>query len=122
MEVGFVAMSIALEQDAVGTERQRRARTVHVVIIFVVLAVMLALLLASAMTKRLDHDEEQFVASGVLLARRGLLPYHDYPYFHVPYLVYVYAALTRLSDHLLLIMRLFNALCGFATAAIVFFM
>ena len=44
------------------------------------------LLLAQSLLKPLDHDEHQFVASGWLVARAGLLPYHDFPYFHLPYL------------------------------------
>src|SRR5437868_2817504 len=68
------------------------------------------LLLGLSMTKRLDHDEHQFIASGVLWARRGLLPYRDYPYFHMPYMVFVYGLLFKLSDHLLLVARVFTVL------------
>src|SRR5207248_10562117 len=57
------------------------------------IALVLALVLTLGMTKRLDHDEHQFISSAVLLARDGLLPYRDYPYFHMPYLIAVYAAL-----------------------------
>lgn len=81
----------------------------------------LACLLATtslAVANGLDHDEHQFIASGALLAREGLLPYRDFPYFHVPNLVFVYAALDRLSHHLLLSARLFNALCSAATLTI----
>ena len=45
-----------------------------------------------ALPRELDHDEHQFVASGVMLARSGLLPYLDYPYFHLPNLIFVFAA------------------------------
>jgi hypothetical protein len=86
-----------------------------------VLAIAAVLLLSLAMTKRLDHDEHQFIASSALLARRGLLPYRDYPYFHTPYLVWIDAAVFRFSDHLLLSARLISALCGWCTAAIIYF-
>jgi hypothetical protein len=82
---------------------------------------VLLLVFTLAMTKRLDHDEHQFVASAALLARQGLLPYRDYPYFHVPYLVYVYAAAFRCSDHLLLWARIISAVCGFGVLCAIFF-
>ena len=63
----------------------------------------------------LDHDEHQFVASGVLLARRGLLPYRDYPYFHTPYLVLAYGVLFRCTAYLLLSARALSAAFGAAT-------
>jgi len=68
---------------------------------------------------RMDHDENQFVASGALLARCGLLPYRDYPYFHVPYLVFVYAEIFQFSDRLLLAARSFSVICGTATVVAV---
>src|SRR5579859_4814717 len=53
----------------------------------------LALLLVFSMSigKGLDVDEHGFVASGVLLARHGLLPYRDYHYNHMPTEVLIYA-------------------------------
>jgi hypothetical protein len=86
--------------------------------ILVCLIALLAVVLILGMTKPLDHDEHQFVAAGALLARRGLLPYRDYPYFHMPNLVFVDALLFRCSDHLLLAARAVSILCGFATAAV----
>src|SRR3982751_2501664 len=49
---------------------------------------LLLSLLGLSLFKRLDHDEHQFIASAALLARRGLLPYRDYPYFHMPHMVF----------------------------------
>ncbi len=68
------------------------------------------------MTDGLSHDENQHVAAGALVAREGLLPYRDFAHFHTPYLAFVYGALFRLTDHLLLDARLFSAAC--ATAAV----
>jgi hypothetical protein len=45
----------------------------------------------------LNHDEHQFVAPSVLLLREGLLPYRDYPFFHTPNLVFVFAPLFAAS-------------------------
>lgn len=81
---------------------------------------ILLLLIGLAMFKHVDHDEHQFVASGALLARRGLLPYRDYPYFHLPNLAFVYAALDRLSSDLLLNARLFNCACSALTLSVLF--
>ncbi len=66
------------------------------------------LLLAQSLTKPLDHDEHQFVASGWLMARQGLLPYRDFPYFHLPYLSLLYALVYRFTDQLLLGARLIS--------------
>jgi hypothetical protein len=81
---------------------------------------ILLLLITLVMFKRVDHDEHQFVASGALLARHGLLPYRDYPYFHLPNLAFVYAALDGLSPDLLLNARLFNCVCSACTLSVMF--
>lgn len=86
----------------------------------VCLLVIGPLLFAMGMSRHLDHDEHQFVAPAALLARRGLLPYRDYPYFHVPNLVFLNAGIFRFTDHLLLGARLVSVCCGIATLAILF--
>src|SRR2546423_10484824 len=86
----------------------------------VTLALLFVLLFSAAMFKRVDHDEQQFVASAALLARKGLLPYRDYPYFHVPYLVYAYAAVFAFCGRLLLGARVVSTICGFAIVAVVY--
>jgi 4-amino-4-deoxy-L-arabinose transferase-like glycosyltransferase len=68
------------------------------------------------LSKPLDHDEHQFVTSAALLAREGLVPYRDYPYHHLPYLTFAYAALFLTTDHLLLAARFLSVV--FATAGI----
>lgn len=65
------------------------------------------------MGRDLNPDEHQFIASAVLLARDGLLPYRDFPYFHVPNLTLAYAAIFRFTSHYLLAARLFSLTCGF---------
>lgn len=74
--------------------------------------VALPLLFAVAMTKDFSHDEHQHIAGGALFARHGLLPYRDFPYFHTPYLVFVYGWLFGGGNHLLLIARTFSAVCA----------
>ncbi len=60
------------------------------------------LLLGLAMRRHFNHDEHQFVVSAALIAREGLLPYRDFPYFHVPTLSLLYALVYRYTDFLLL--------------------
>lgn len=86
----------------------------------VFLACVLVLVLAKAVTSGVNHDEHQFIAPGALLADRGLLPYRDYPLFHLPNLSLVFAGLDWLTGQRLLAARLFNALCAFGTVAVVF--
>lgn len=77
------------------------------------LAFVFALIFSLNMQRGLNHDEQQFVASGALLARANLLPYEDYAYFHTPYLTYVYGFLFRGTTYYLLTARLFSILCSF---------
>jgi 4-amino-4-deoxy-L-arabinose transferase-like glycosyltransferase len=86
----------------------------------VFLCVVFLLLLSMTMHKDLNHDEHQFVAAGQLLATRSLLPYRDYPYFHMPNLVFVYAAIFRFTDHLLLGARLFSFACASLSMMLIF--
>ncbi|MFO7634998.1 MAG: hypothetical protein R6W76_20795 [Caldilinea sp.] len=60
------------------------------------------LLLGLAMRQHFNHDEHQFVASAALITREGLLPYRDFPYFHVPTLSFLYALIFQHTDYLLL--------------------
>ena len=77
-------------------------------------------LFAIAMSRGLNRDEHQFVAAGAMLAQHGCLPYRDYPYFHVPNLVFVYAALFRCSSYLLLTSRLFSVFCSLLLLFIIY--
>jgi len=79
----------------------------------------LAVLLACGLSAPLKNDEHQFIASAALL-RGSVLPYRDFPYFHVPNLTFLYAALFQATDHLLLAARICSALCGWITLAVIF--
>jgi hypothetical protein len=73
---------------------------------------------AYALGKPIDHDEHQFVASAALLSREGSLPYRDYPYFHLPNLVLIYALIFRITSYLLLSARAVSAMASLGTGAI----
>ncbi|MBI5946083.1 MAG: hypothetical protein HY864_17110 [Chloroflexi bacterium] len=83
-------------------------------IIAIILFGIFAFLLITnrAMLLEDNHDEHQFLASGYLLATKGLLPYRDYAYFHMPNLIFAYALIERLTTFRLLGARLFSALFG----------
>lgn len=80
------------------------------------LAVVCAGIFFRAMDRDLNHDEHQFLAPAALLSREGLLPYRDYPLFHVPNLVFAYAVLDRLTGQLLLMAKCVSvgSTCGVA--------
>src|SRR5947208_16083415 len=59
-------------------------------------------LFTRAMTRELNRDEGQFIAAGALLARYVYLPYRDYPYFHLPKLAFLLAALFTTVSHVAL--------------------
>ena len=70
------------------------------------------------MRRGLNHDEHQFVASAALIARQDMLPYRDFPYFHVPTLSIIYALIFRFTDYLLLGARWFSVVCSWLTLAV----
>ncbi|MBN2547552.1 MAG: glycosyltransferase family 39 protein [Anaerolineales bacterium] len=71
-----------------------------------------AVTFSRAMLRELNHDENYFIASGKLLADQGLLPYRDFPYSHLPNLVFVYALIFKITDRLLLGARIFSVICA----------
>jgi hypothetical protein len=54
------------------------------------------------MDRDLNHDEHQFLAPAALLSREGLQPWRDYALFHLPNLVFVYAAAGTLTGNIIL--------------------
>jgi hypothetical protein len=76
-------------------------RWLRVIIGTILCAVAWALLFARTMSRDLNHDEHQFLAPAALLSREGLQPWRDYPLFHLPNLVFAYAAADRLTGDLI---------------------
>ncbi len=79
------------------------------------LTLFFVLLWGLNMRRGINHDEHQFIAGAAYMARTGARPYADFPYFHVPVLSLIYAALFRLSNELLLTARLFSVICAWLT-------
>jgi MFS family permease len=105
-------------QDGAGVLAARSGRYLLASPLIILLASLPILLLAAYAP--LNHDEHQFVAPGALLARQGLLPYRDYPCFHMPNQLLAFALLFKVTDHLLLAARAFSALCGAGILAVLF--
>jgi len=79
------------------------------------------LLLGSSMNANLIRDEHQFVASAKIFLDDNLTPYVDYPYFHMPYLVFIYAFIYKFCGFVLLAARLVSVFSGFLILLLVFF-
>lgn len=77
-------------------------------------------LFARSMSRFFDLDEHQFVAPALLLTEQGMEPYEDYPYFHMPLLVYFYAFILKWVPFKLLTTRTVSVCCGFLTALLLF--
>jgi hypothetical protein len=73
------------------------------------------------MRRDLNGDEHQFIASGALLKSKLLIPYKDYPYFHMPNLVFIYGIIFSFSDHLLFSARLFSVICASFALGLIFY-
>lgn len=82
------------------------------VYLFVFFSILLLQSFAYAMLVHIDHDEHQYLASGYLLAKDGLLPYLHYPYFQLPNITFFYALLAVSTDYLLFGARLLTAFLG----------
>jgi len=86
----------------------------------VILAALALWLIAIAFLRKLSIDESQYVASAVLTSK-GLLPYRDYAYLQTPLQPFAFAPLQWLfPGHLLIAMRLANAMLGAGTIILVF--
>jgi hypothetical protein len=80
------------------------------------------LLFSRAMAQPFSHDEHQFVAAGWWVAYGGLIPYHDFPYHHMPYQIPLDALAVRLSPYLLFSARLVSWAAGWLASGILFLM
>jgi 4-amino-4-deoxy-L-arabinose transferase-like glycosyltransferase len=92
-------------------------KIVSLVFIFIFVFV---LLFSRAMLKGLSHDEYQFVTSGVMLADRGLLPYVDYPFLHMPYIAFFNALATKFTMYDLLAARSLSVICEILNSIVIF--
>src|SRR3989337_4396047 len=73
-----------------------------------------------AMQRGYNRDENQFVASGELLAEQTLLPYRDYPYFHMPNLIFLYALVDKVTDYSLLGARAVSVVFSIVNIILIF--
>ena len=92
----------------------------EVSLVALVALVVFALTFSLVISRGLHRDEHQHVAAGTLLARNLLLPSRDYPFFHMPYLAFIYGVIFSFCDHLLFSARLFSILCATAAGVAIF--
>ncbi|MGA3170409.1 MAG: glycosyltransferase 87 family protein [Chthoniobacteraceae bacterium] len=85
------------------------------------LVLLFLLMLSMGLRRGFNHDESQHLAAGAIIARGHLLPYRDFPYFHMPDLALVYALLFRASASVLLPARLFSVGVGWLTCLLLWF-
>lgn len=107
------------ESHALHAAATRPLLQVAVFAFVVVTVLVFPIVLGLGMTKGLNHDEHQHVAAGALVAREGLIPYRDFPYFHTPYLPFAYAAVFRSTDYLLTAGRLLSVLSASAILGVI---
>jgi hypothetical protein len=110
-------MTVALERDAKSRSPSRFAEAGLVALVALLL---FALTFSLAISKEIFRDEHQHIAAGALLATDSLIPYKDYPFFHMPYLPFIYGGIFALCDRLLFSARLFSILCATAAGLLIF--
>jgi len=102
-------------------EQRILSRALKFVSISLFFLTIFILLLSKALNAKLTHDEYQFIASGKLLADQFSFPYLDYPYHHMPNLVFIYALLFKLTKYNLLGARVFSVICATLSAGVLFY-
>jgi len=90
------------------------------VYLFVFFSILLLQSFAYSMLIHIDHDEHQYLTSGYLLAKEGLLPYFHYPYFQLPNITFLYALLAVSTDYLLFGARLLTAFFGWGVGVVLY--
>jgi hypothetical protein len=93
----------------VSAESPVRPRRLSLFLVLLIGAVAFVILALRALDRDLNHDEHQFLVPAALTSRLGLLPYRDYPLFHLPNLVFGYAILERLTGELILSAKVLSA-------------
>jgi hypothetical protein len=73
-----------------------------------------------AMNTPLDHDEHQYIACAKLISSHSLIPYFNFPFYHLPNILLVYSLIFKLTGYLLFGARTFSALCVWVTLLITY--
>ncbi len=92
--------------------------TVQTLGLIVLILAVWAVMFARTMDRDLNHDEHQFLAPAALVSREGLVPWRDFPLYHLPNLVYAYAAADRVTGDLILGAKLVNFAASAAVLAV----
>jgi len=70
------------------------------------------LLFSRSVDRDLNHDEHQFLAPAALIAREGMQPWRDFPLYHLPNQVFVYAGTERLTGDLVFGAKMVNVIAS----------
>ena len=100
--------------------RKRGGAVLAILATLLVIGAASAVAYSMAMRLPLSHDEHQFVAGGWLLGKYGMLPYRDFPFHHLPNLLFFYAALGQLSSAPLWNARVMSVVFSAATFALIY--
>jgi 4-amino-4-deoxy-L-arabinose transferase-like glycosyltransferase len=99
--------------------RQPRGQARERVFLFVTLGILAAFFaLSQVLSQAFSHDEHQFVAGAEMVAR-GLLPYRDFPFQHVPNQIYLQGVLSMVVQGKLLAARSLSGIASFGSLLLV---
>lgn len=85
-------------------------KRIFIILSVALIAFIIAVSFIHAMQQPYDHDENQYITGGKLLADQNLVPYLDYRYFHMPNIIFINAFVFRITDYLLLGARSVNVI------------
>lgn len=80
---------------------------------------VLVILFAKSMFRSFDHDENMYVTAAVMLSK-GLIPYRDFPYTHLPNLLFIYLPFVSIFKEKLFITRLINVVASWVYLFLLF--
>lgn len=86
----------------------------------VLVLIFSVLLVFHALARPLNHDEHQFLAPAALIAKEGLVPYADFPLFHLPNSALLYAALNQAGLPLIEAGKLANTVATAGLVALIY--
>lgn len=68
-----------------------------------------------------DHDDNPYIAGAKITHEEGLLPYKDYRLIHMPYYVFAYSAILKLTPSLTFTARIISLASFLSVLALIFF-
>jgi hypothetical protein len=112
----------ALSTGELGNPEQNKCRHHRALIAGAVACAFFSaiVLFARAMSLQFNHDENQFLAAGALIARHNLWPFRDYAYFHAPGEPALLAVIFKFTTHKLMAARCLSVAAAVGIALLLF--